>query len=200
MLEATPVKCPRKLLSIRIILIKKCGNYPEKWRLQALEKCSVSCGKIVSKSQDTIFWNRYQKDISDRREKAYVKSKILPFTTANLAFTRAHYTNVGGFSEKYKFYGFEDIDFFLCSKKSNATISYTPNAQVDHADNLSLKGICRKMYEAGKHSSLIFSNRHLDYYQKMSYGKIDVNTKTAIPVLATYSPKTQLFMRYQRLS
>ncbi len=180
--------CEHGLGEIIIMIDADCIPQGENFvlaHINSLQTASISCGKLISTSQNCTFWDKYQNEISSRRaDYFHNKESTVPFTTANMAVRRSHYVNIGGFSILYKHYGFEDRDFLLRSQEKQAVVCYTPSAQIDHADILSLVDICQKMFDAGKYSSKIFRERHPVPYSNTPYSKVDVQVHGFLKVIA----------------
>jgi len=140
--------------------------------LEKLESgMDVSSGAIFARGKS--FWDKYQNIIQSSREKFFSLGNHATFTSANLAIRRSFLEKAGGFDEGYRHYGFEDRDLLLRLISLEAKITSSPEASVFHTPDSSLIDICRKMKEAGRHSSLRFQTTHPEYYARSSYGKID---------------------------
>lgn len=152
--------------------------------LKTLEKSDISCGKLVANSNDHSFWDQYQQDVGERRERDYQNGNLAAFTTANLAMKRQVFIKTNGFDTLYKHYGFEDRDFLLSCQVNGFIIAYSPKAVVSHDARLSLLSIGKKMQDAGQYTSHIFRHKYPAIYQTMSYSKIDLQLHPLMKVIA----------------
>lgn len=153
--------------------------------INTLTAHDISCGALLSRIPNSIFWSKYQNEIFKSRVNDYHKNKGAMFTTSNLAFTREHFLKIKGFDEKY-FFGFEDRDFLLRSEEVGASISYTSKARVEHSDTLTISSICRKMKHGGRVESNIFRKRHYNAYKNMAYYKVDAREHIYLRPIAKY--------------
>jgi len=145
---------------------------------------NVNFGKVDVKNRGNIFWDKYFKLISKKRDVQATSKNFMELTSANMGISKESYINVYGFDSDYKHYGFEDRDLIYKLIISEKNIHYSPSNVVYHKSDLSLVSICKKMMTAGQYTSGVFFNKHPLAYEKMSYSKIDVclNSLLKLPI------------------
>jgi GT2 family glycosyltransferase len=141
--------------------------------MATIENVDASIGDIRGHAEG--FWGRYQSEAAHRRGNATADGLdgVLGLTTANIMLRATAFRAVGGFDPRYRRYGFEDRDLLLRLHTSGARLKHTPAAVVDHADNLDLPGICRKLRECGRYSAPLFRGDHPQLYARLGYGALD---------------------------
>jgi len=148
------------------------SKYALATHLEMLESgADVSTAGIISYGNG--FWSTYQNLVQSDREKDFSAGNLASFTSANFAIRRSVLCEIGGFDENYKYYGFEDRDLLLRAIYRGAKVVFNPDALVVHEQDLSLKGICQKMTEAGQYSAGRFQATHPIYYYRTPYGRIE---------------------------
>jgi GT2 family glycosyltransferase len=139
-----------------------------------LAGADASIGDIAGDAEG--FWGRYQSIAAARRaEAARTGGVIHAMTTANIMLRAEVFRAVGGFDTRYRHYGFEDRDLLLRLQRAGSRLAHNPGAAVDHAANLDLPGISRKMQACGRHSAPLFRADHSDAYRSLGYAAIDAN-------------------------
>ncbi|TWI02887.1 GT2 family glycosyltransferase [Luteimonas cucumeris] len=139
--------------------------------LRILESGAVAtCGSVAGYGGG--FWDRYQRAASARRESLMARGVAGAGTTANMAFNKSAFLEVGGFDTKYQRYGFEDRDL-LMRLATLGRVVWVSDASVIHGDDLSAAAVCRKMREAGRYNAERFATVHVEAYQALSYARFD---------------------------
>lgn len=118
------------------------------------------------------FWDCYQRDASERRARQHAAGHHYSGSSQNLMVDREAFDACGGFDPEYRAYGFEDRDLQLRLGKAGC-IRWAADAVVRHMDDLSLRGVCAKMAEAGGDSAIRFARRHPDAYDLLGYAALD---------------------------
>jgi len=124
-------------------------------------------------SQGEGFWGEYFRAVCARREQRFAQGDAYALTTACCVMRRELLVRVGGFDERYRYYGFEDRDLIIRLMALAPTVTFSPLSVVVHGDDLYLEDICRKQQEAGRYTSRLFRDRHPDYYARMSFALVD---------------------------
>lgn len=119
------------------------------------------------------FWNYYQTAASLRRRTQHASGNPWAGSSQNMAIQREAFWRVGGFDTGYSHYGFEDRDLLIRLSRLGR-IDWVEEATVIHLDTLTLKGVTRKMIEAGRYSSSRFAKDHRLEYRQLGYGRIDL--------------------------
>ena len=134
---------------------------------------SFCFGSTYSNGSD--FWSLYHSSVSKKRNNAPKSSNL---TTACFIADRLKIVKVGGFSERYKHYGFEDKDLISLIIKTYGrdAIVLNPELKVIHSDKTDLQTVLSKFNISAKYSAQIFSSRFPYEYRKLSYSKFDAAT------------------------
>ena len=143
---------------------------------------AVSCGQICCRGDG--FWSRYQMQVALRRERSYLEGNHASLTSANFMIKRDVFNLIGGFDKSFSYYGFEDRDLFLSIIEKKFHIFFCQKALVEHVSELSLASITNKLKNAGRYSSLVFKEKHPEYYQNSMYSSLDFSGKRGISSLA----------------
>jgi GT2 family glycosyltransferase len=130
----------------------------------------ASTGNVLGADDD--FWSRYQRNSSIRRRQQHSLGFEFSGSSQNLAVSSEAFNATGGFDSRYKKYGFEDRDL-LIRLASMGRVAWAEKAEVVHLDPLSMRGVSRKMLEAGGSSSLLFSADHPAAYKALGYAQLD---------------------------
>ena len=129
------------------------------------------------------FWDRYQRDASARRARQHAAGSHFSGSSQNLMVSRDAFRACGGFDPRYRTYGFEDRDLQLRLGRLGR-IAWAHAAVVRHMDDLSLRGVCAKMAEAGGASAVRFAGRHPEAYEALGYAALDVRRRRWLLPLA----------------
>lgn len=139
--------------------------------LQALKSAVASTGRVTGSGSG--FWDRYQRDASQRRERQHAEGISYTGSSQNLAVQTNAFRAVGGFGTRYREYGFEDRDL-LVRLTQLGSVAWCADAEVRHMDTLTLSGVSAKMRVAGRYSATTFSQDHPFAYLALGYAAIDV--------------------------
>ena len=161
--------------SERIVLLD-CDCVPaHRHYLSTLWACFEGGAAIVAgpiSGYGGTFWDRYQRLGSTRRAKQIRAGIPGVGSSANLAFDKQTYLAAGGFDPRYRHYGFEDRDLLL-RLGLHGRLMWADEAEVRHMDALSMREICNKMREAGRHSAGLFASEHPEAYVQSGYAALD---------------------------
>jgi glycosyltransferase involved in cell wall biosynthesis len=152
------------------------------------------------------FWQRYHHSLEAERLSAGWRG----FTTACCLVKRELFNAVGGFSTKYRHYGFEDRDFIcrLQARVGSDALVSLPNLRAVHDDDLTMPIVCEKMYVAGRYSGEVFKQNFPDEYLATGYARVDVDTaprymalvlRALQPFKAFFIAATDRMTRWRRL-
>ena len=122
------------------------------------------------------FWDRYQREASQRRERQHRGGMRYAGSSQNLAVRREVFGAVGGFDTGYRRYGFEDRDLLLRLAYAGK-VTWTAEAVVRHLDRIDLAQVSSKMAEAGALSSARFANAHPEAYRALGFARLDARTR-----------------------
>lgn len=148
------------------------GNTALSSFIEELENGSDACfGQ--ARARGNSFWSKYFNKVADDRVLRGKKGDYLALTSPIFIIQRNAYEKIGGFSERYRKYGFEDRDFIVRLEQGGATISFRPDVIVWHENNITIESMCQKMEEAGRFTSQLFASDHLEIYKRMSYSRVD---------------------------
>lgn len=137
------------------------------------------------------FWDRYQREASLKREYLHSNGLKGSGSSQNLAVLTSAFKALGGFDELYRCYGFEDRDLLL-RLAAAGTVAWAPDAEVRHLDDLSLREVGAKMFEAAKTTAPIFVARHPAAYKALGYAAVDARRHPwLLPVGRILGPITQ---------
>lgn len=150
--------------------------------LAAFDETTVaSCGGVQGKGAG--FWHHYQSQASRRRERQWQSGMVYSGTSQNCAVRRDAFLAIGGFDLRYRAYGFEDRDLLIRLALSGH-VRWAEGATVRHLDELSMRGVGRKMMEAGRETAGLFSQEHPEAYQALGYAAVDVRRHAWLRPLA----------------
>ena len=140
-------------------------------RLAGKMKIGMVAGFGYTTSSAPDFWGAYHRSLEARRSEAGWQG----WTTACCVLRRDVFSKVGGFSEAYRHYGFEDRDFVcrLRDVDDGSNLISLPWLQASHDDQLSVRKVCEKMYASGRYSSRVFMNAFPEAYRQTVYRRID---------------------------
>lgn len=131
----------------------------------------------------TDFGSRYLNAVARRRLRAFCDERSRIMTTENVCLRRTAFKAVNGYDERYRHYGFEDIDLLLRLEQASPRFTLSETAAVRHEGSLRLASVCRKLEEAGARTARIFRSDHLSYYRTTAYAHLDT---TLHPCLRPY--------------
>ena len=72
------------------------------------------------------------------------------FYTSNLSFSRALYDRCGGFDERFREYGWEDVELGFRYQAAGMSLRYLPAAQARHLHPLTLRDFCARRIATGR--------------------------------------------------
>jgi|GEM_PF-673176 len=140
--------------------------------LRILAKEVDACIGSVRGSSDG-FWRRYQDDVAEQRLRAVDQGQYEVLATPNMAIRREAFEQMGGFSEQYQHYGFEDRDLLCRLLEQGRRIVYRPDLAVLNEDQPSVVSLARKMEAAARDSARVFHLRHPVAYRRSVYFRLD---------------------------
>lgn len=149
-----------------------------------IKGCDICFGQIYAPQAG--FWARYQNDVARERSVRFKFGETSSMTTSVFMVNRQDFEEVGGFDEAYHF-GFEDRDLFLSLIKSGAKVVLVDDAIVNHNDELTLLSVTKKLYLAGKTSSVRFIEKHPKEYKNMHFAKADVRNRSYLRVVCFFT-------------
>ena len=135
----------------------------------------ASTGPIVG--FDGGFWDRYQREASQRRKRAFDRGAHYVGATSNLMVQLGALRSAGGFDPRFRNYGFEDRDL-LIRLMAIGEIRWCDDAVVRHLDPLSMTSVSEKMRAAGRETSRRFALQHPSEYRALGYASIDTVERT----------------------
>jgi glycosyltransferase involved in cell wall biosynthesis len=161
-----------------VVLFLDVDCEPDRDHLINLRKCvrdgaSLVFGHIVFVSGDRFF-DQYEDWVQQcRRDNIEHWARVL--TTANFALRRELFEIVGGFSEVYRHYGFEDRDLLLRLKQAQPELVpvYSDQCLARHVDVPTLAGLLRKFENSGRYSARVFASAHPRAYRLMPQFRFD---------------------------
>lgn len=126
------------------------------------------------------YWSRYLNEVYESREREY-QNGSLDFVTAFCMFKREVFEHLGGFSEDYNKYGFEDRDFVQRIVNCGCfDLKFVKEIFAVHSVPSSIDGVLKKSWESGYYSSLLFSCRFPEFYRKTGYWYVDARQHTIL--------------------
>lgn len=167
-----------------VFIDSDCVPQSERW-LQA-HAGAIAAGAIAAtgpmRGDSSGFWDRYQQQVSARRQAQHAGGSAHAGTTASMAVRADAFERLGGFDEAYAGYGFEDRDLLLrLAQLGDVAWIDEP---VRHLDALRLVAIRRKFIEAGGSPSRLFHARHPDAYRSLGYARCDARLHPLLGPLA----------------
>ncbi len=135
---------------------------------------NVNAGFGYTTGASDSFWEQYYRSLEAER----ISAGWQGFTTACCLIKREAFNAVGGFSTEYQHYGFEDRDF-ICRLRSYAgagELRSMPGLRAIHDDDITVQGICKKMYLSGRYSGEIFRRNFPEEYLATGYARVDAAT------------------------
>ncbi len=105
------------------------------------------------------------------------------FYTANLAFSRDLYDDLGGFSERFKGYGWEDIELgYRYQMLGNMRLRYVEEALAYHHHRLTVTGFCRRQRRVG-YASMVFYEMYPELREFLHVSQVGLSLKLTEPFL-----------------
>lgn len=129
------------------------------------------------------FWARYTNSVATERVASAQNRGLMAYTTANIAMRRSTFEDIGGFSQDYGAYGFEDKDLLIRLGRATSNVRVREDITVSHDDDFTLAGVCRKTEHSGRHSAAVFRERFPDEYRQLPYARCDASVATGKRVL-----------------
>ena len=96
-------------------------------------------------------------------------------TTAFIAMSRTLFSDLKGFDEGFKEYGFEDRDLLYRAYLSGISIEPSPHATAEHDGEIQALRVSIKLNAAGRWTAQRFRIKHPDAYRQLPYSKIDLS-------------------------
>lgn len=125
------------------------------------------------KAEGNSYWSNYLNRIYERRASRYLKGS-LDFSTPFCLFKRDLLISVGGFSEDYRKYGFEDRDLIhRIAKHPEFHPAFLSDVYAIHTPPGNFQSVQSKLFESGRSSAMLFSSRFPDAYKRSSYWSFD---------------------------
>lgn len=142
------------------------------------------------------FWARYAGQVSTRRVTAAQRDGPWHMTTANFAIRRRLFEELGGFSTRYRHYGFEDRDLLIRLTRTGAKVVVDPAVVVLHREPTVVGDVCWKLYQSGRHTAGEFSAQFPDEYQRSAYRRFDLSKRPRTarllsPLIDVLAPRAQ---------
>ena len=142
------------------------------------------------------FWATYAGLVSARRVAQAQRDGPWHMTTANFAVRRTLLTTLGGFSAEYRHYGFEDRDLLIRLARTGAAVVVDSAIVVNHREPASVREVCWKLHESGRHTARAFAARFPAEYRRSAYHRFDLSqrrglARIAAPLLGVLSPLSQ---------
>ena len=119
------------------------------------------------------FWARYTNSVTAERVVNEASKGLMAYTTQNFAIRRTAFDRVGGYTDAYGKYGFEDKDLLIQIERSGFQAVVREDIRVSHDDDFTLAAVCRKAEESGAHSAAVFRDRFPDAYRQLPYARCD---------------------------
>lgn len=126
------------------------------------------------------YWSRYLNEVYESRAREY-QNGSLDFVTAFCMFKRNVFDHLGGFSEDYDKYGFEDRDFVQRIVNCGCFgLKFVKEVFAVHSVPDNIDAVLKKSWESGFYSSLLFSSRYPEFYSKTGYWYVDARQHTIL--------------------
>ena len=120
------------------------------------------------------FWKAYLAEVEARRNRRALQGHHLQsMTTGNLLLRRDLFESAGGFSELYRYYGFEDKDLIARLLSAGVKPVYENLLSVTHEAGNTVAGYCAKMKDAGRYSAPVFAATHPQQYRSLAFARLD---------------------------
>ena len=119
------------------------------------------------------FWARYTNSVTSERVRQQHDFGLMAYSTQNIAIRRVVFDELGGYSNDYSKYGFEDKDLLIRLERKSPRVTVRADIRVSHDDDFSLASVCGKAEESGRHSAPVFRQRFPDEYLKLAYARCD---------------------------
>lgn len=154
------------------------------------------CSAGSVRGEGNGFWNNYYLKSRKRLKSQVIDNSLYVFTSANFAISRHDFFAAHGFDERYRGYGFEDRDLAIRLLKHGVFIVHNEFAAVVHEDRISLGNVCRKMRDAGRTTSLLFSHDHPIAYEALGYAAVDARLSSWLtPVVKLSNPLVRVLIK-----
>jgi glycosyltransferase involved in cell wall biosynthesis len=156
--------------------------------LFAYERAIASSANLIFgayTSARSDFWSRYEAASLQRSFARFRDGMHYSMSSRNFVIERSLFMVCGGFSERYRHYGFEDRDLFIRALTAGARPALAQGAVVRHAGDVTLPIVMHKMREAGRENARIFRNDHPDAYSRLGYRSIDASRHPLLAVIAS---------------
>lgn len=127
------------------------------------------------------FWSRYSQAVLNCRLRGGIEMQ----TSANMLISRRRYQALGGFSECYSHYGFEDKDF-ICQYQNKYGVEQFEVCQdsvAEHSKGYTIADMTAKAFLSGKWSSGLYRRRCMLKYKESRYAKIDARLLSGLKLL-----------------
>ena len=121
------------------------------------------------------FWQKYAGVVSRRRVAAAKRDGPWHMTTANFAVRRERLSELNGFSERYRHYGFEDRDLLVRLARTGARVVVDERIVVLHREPASVREVCEKLYQSGRYPASEFAANFPDIYARSFYSHLDLS-------------------------
>ncbi len=162
-----------------ILIILDDDMYPSPKLVEAHylahQRC-IKCGVIgaapitINESSTAIScymamrFNTHLKRIS---EPGY-KIRIWDFYSGNFSIRKEVLLEAGAFSESFKIYGYEDVEFAYRLMKTGGEIVYDPDALCTQYYTENLRSLSRKIIESGK-TAVLLVNLHPETFEELQF-------------------------------
>lgn len=132
------------------------------------------------RAEGQSYWSRYLNELYAKKARSYLNGS-LDFGTPFCMFRRELLNHVGGFSEEYSRYGFEDRDLVQNLIKSvEINPLFLADVYAVHSAPTSVESVLKKASESGAFSARVFSRRFPDSYRKTGYWYLDAQEHSAL--------------------
>jgi len=142
------------------------------------------------------FWARYTNSVTAERVQQQHDSGLMAYSTQNIGVRRTVFDKLGGYSNDYSKYGFEDKDLLIRLERMNPRVTVRADIRVSHDDDFSLASVCRKAEESGRHSAPVFRRRFPDAYSRLAYARCDATLAGGQRYLRVLSPVLKRLTRW----
>jgi len=142
------------------------------------------------------FWAEFARHVAAKRIARARSEGIWHMTTAAFAIRRSVITELGGFSEQYRRYGFEDRDLLIRLSRLGAKASIDDAFAVFHRGPNSVEEVCDKMLTSGRYSAPLFAAQFPEEYRTSAYRRFDIGehptlARFLLPALASSDAMTR---------
>ncbi|PID27218.1 MAG: hypothetical protein CR982_06380 [Candidatus Cloacimonadota bacterium] len=147
------------------IIVRK--NFVEKLKKALIKKSSVVISSLIYKGDKNFGLNNYLNSRGAARFKEFMSIKSNYLTTAFLAIYREDFEKVGGFSEKFKGYGWEDTEFGLKLESRGFLLNIIHTDSI-HIHNKNVEEWSNQLINSGKNLKIIVDNYPM-YRDRFNY-------------------------------